>query len=427
MAQEENAPAPKRHGVQITFVPPPMEGTLSLGVFDEAGKLVRILKREATEKEFTLGLNGLITQWDGKNEAGAAAPPGKYSVRGYAVGELDVEGVAIHGNDWVTDEDSPRVQRILDGAFLVGGADQPSEPRYRFTAKAADGATVLLELNATGELVRQAAVEAAPSEPARDVAVRDGRVFLLEDGAELELPGVAGATYAFRLFDAAAGERPRVNAGSIWVIENAPEGVEVKQFLSSGEFRRRLKIAPEDPQPVAVSASAEANQLMLIEEAAGHQRVRILALEAVEPNEPKNSDAPPVQSTWRTVLSRSIHTSDKLAAAASHLSRERPFAAEEKCRVKLVPNPLLKDSATELDVKLGVDPTGSFISTLDGLPLQQLTETPHLKWAAVGRQGSGKLLTVLQSDGAVVEEFRVRKLANMMAFDAGEYELTQSP
>jgi hypothetical protein len=26
-----------------------------------------------------------------------------------------------------------------------------------------------------------------------------------------------------------------------------------------------------------------------------------------------------------------------------------------------------------------------------------------------GREGSGKLLTILQSDGAVVEEFRVRK------------------
>jgi hypothetical protein len=34
-----------------------------------------------------------------------------------------------------------------------------------------------------------------------------------------------------------------------------------------------------------------------------------------------------------------------------------------------------------------------------------------------------KALRVFQSDGAVVEEFRVRKLANMMAFEAGEYEL----
>jgi hypothetical protein len=285
----------------------------------------------------------------------------------------------------------------------------------------------VLELNAAGELVRHAPLETGSLAPTRNVAVRDGRVFLLDEGSEVELPGVTSATYAFRLFDQPAGERPRVNAGSVWVIERTAEGAEVKQFLTSGEFRRRLKIAPEDPQPVVVSAAAGANELMLIEEAAGHQRVRILALEAVEPNEPKTSDAPPVQSTWRTTLSRSIHASDTLGEAAAYLAQEKPFTADEKTRVKLVPNQLTKGTILELDVKLGVDATGSFISAMDGLPLRQLTETPHLKWAAVGRQGSGKLLTVLQSDGAVVEEFRVRKLANMMAFNAGEYELTQSP
>ena len=35
---------------------------------------------------------------------------------------------------------------------------------------------------------------------------------------------------------------------------------------------------------------------------------------------------------------------------------------------------------------------------------------------------AGKTLTLFQSDGAVVEEFRIGKLGNMMAFDAGEYE-----
>ncbi len=74
---QEAPPAPKVSGVQITFLPPPMEGTLSLGVFTKAGKLVRTLKREAVvEKDFTLGLNGLITQWDGKDDAGHTVPPG---------------------------------------------------------------------------------------------------------------------------------------------------------------------------------------------------------------------------------------------------------------------------------------------------------------------------------------------------------------
>ena len=51
-----------------------------------------------------------------------------------------------------------------------------------------------------------------------------------------------------------------------------------------------------------------------------------------------------------------------------------------------------------------------------------MTGTPHLKWAVIGAEGTA--LTLFQSDGAVVEEFRIGKLANMMAFDAGEYEWT---
>ena len=80
--------------VRITFIPPPIRGTLTLGIYDKAGKLVRVLHREATEEAFTVGLNGLITTWDGKDDSGAVLPPGKYHARGYSVGALEVEGVA---------------------------------------------------------------------------------------------------------------------------------------------------------------------------------------------------------------------------------------------------------------------------------------------------------------------------------------------
>ena len=100
--------------MRITFLPPPMEGTLSLGIYDKKGKLVRVLAREATEKDFTIGLNGLITSWDGKDDAGNLMPPGLYSARGYSVGAIEVEGIALHGNDWITDDDAPRPVRVLD-------------------------------------------------------------------------------------------------------------------------------------------------------------------------------------------------------------------------------------------------------------------------------------------------------------------------
>ena len=113
-AQEdaELPPPPKRPGVRITFVPPPLKGTLSLGIFNKAGKLVRTLHREAATKEFVVGLNGLITWWDGKDDAGAVAPSGKYFVRGFAVGAVEFEGEAFHFNDWIENEKSPRIRRI---------------------------------------------------------------------------------------------------------------------------------------------------------------------------------------------------------------------------------------------------------------------------------------------------------------------------
>lgn len=85
-------PTPARE-VRIHFVPPPMEGTISLGIFDEQGKLVRILHREAKIEDFAVEENSLSTIWDGKNDAGGDAPAGKYRARGYAVGDLKAHDI----------------------------------------------------------------------------------------------------------------------------------------------------------------------------------------------------------------------------------------------------------------------------------------------------------------------------------------------
>jgi hypothetical protein len=401
-----------------------VEGTLSLGIFDKAGKLVRTLHREATAEDLTVALNGLTTHWDGNNDAGQPVPKGNYSARGYAVGEIDIEGVALHGNDWITSEDAPHVRKVLSMAFIQPEADGAAAI-CRFRAETAAGETVVLELDSAGELLRTEAVtEAAkPVGEAPTVSIREGRVFILgEGGAETEVPGVTSATYAFRLFGSAREGRPRVNSQSVWVIEKTATGTEVKQFLTTGEFRRRLKVDPAEPQPVAVTASLDANQILLLEEGPGEQRVRLLSLEAVEPNAAENAEAPPVQSTWKTVFSRSIMASGDFAAVAGKLGRPEPLKPELKHTVRLLPNPLLKDESTALELQISTDSAGAFLRTHEGLPLATITEAPNLKWAVMGREGSGKILTILQSDGAVVEEFRVRKLANMMAFDAGDYE-----
>src|SRR5205809_5504271 len=77
--------------VRISFVPPPLEGTISLGIYDKNGKLVRVLHQEAKLNEFAIGADALVTQWDGKNDDEEDLPAGKYRARGYLVGSLKVE------------------------------------------------------------------------------------------------------------------------------------------------------------------------------------------------------------------------------------------------------------------------------------------------------------------------------------------------
>jgi len=77
--------------VRISFVPPPLEGTISLGIYDNNSKLVRVLHQEAESNEFMIGADALVTQWDGKDDDGEDLPAGKYHARGYLIGHFKVQ------------------------------------------------------------------------------------------------------------------------------------------------------------------------------------------------------------------------------------------------------------------------------------------------------------------------------------------------
>jgi hypothetical protein len=74
--------------VRISFVPPPMEGTISLGIYDQAGKIVRVLHQNAQLDDFSIGPDSLATRWDGKDNDQHDLPAGRYHARGYLVGPL---------------------------------------------------------------------------------------------------------------------------------------------------------------------------------------------------------------------------------------------------------------------------------------------------------------------------------------------------
>ena len=91
---EQTASASPARSARVSFVPPPLEGKISLGIYDAQGKLVRVLHREADLNEFTIGADALVTQWDGKNDNGEDLPVGRYHARGYLVGLLKVEDLS---------------------------------------------------------------------------------------------------------------------------------------------------------------------------------------------------------------------------------------------------------------------------------------------------------------------------------------------
>ena len=83
---------------RISFVPPPLEGKISLGVYDQSGRLVRVLHQEAEFDEFTVGADALTTKWDGKDDDEHDLPAGKYSARGFLVAPMKIGSEAVDGS-----------------------------------------------------------------------------------------------------------------------------------------------------------------------------------------------------------------------------------------------------------------------------------------------------------------------------------------
>jgi hypothetical protein len=359
-------------GEQITFVPPPLEGTLSAGVYTKDGKLIRVLAREATEKDFTVGLNGFITHWDGKNDNGTVVPAGTYFVRGYAVGELEVEGIAFHGNDWIKDEDSPRFAEVTD--------IQLANEELLVRGTAPD---------------RKTAITAA-------VKLRDGSVRLI--AADAENPTSSAATKMNWAIERVGTDDPPVMA----VVQRAPDGIEVL---------RRLDYESAEPQPQKILARPDDKEICLLERNASEIRVRILTLQ-----EAANDDAN-AESKWSILFSASVRRPPAPEQLATLLGRTPPPKIEAAVRQSLIRNELSEVSQAAVQLAAAFDERGSFLRTADGLPLRRVTDTANLKWSVLNREPDGAL-TLFQSDGATVEEFRLRKLNQMMAFDAGDYEWT---
>jgi len=371
-AQESSSPtatataAPR--SIRVSFVPPPLDGTISLGVYDAGGKLVRVLFREADINEFNIGNDSLSTTWDGKDDAGENVPPGKYTAHGFVVGELKIEGVGFFFNDWISSAEGPRFSRIKSLALhdenLLLGVDLIPPGDGHILYDIADKSVTLKDTDS------ETNSEEKPSTPGRD--------------------------------------------GTRWAIEHG----EVKQFAANGEFRRRLPILPEQPAAKAIAASMKEDKIFVLEENEKGQRVRALSLAATKGN---TKDQP--TSDWKVEFEKSIvaHKSFSIAGGKPVTTRAEENVPD-KVKVKLLANPLLNDDRVTVEMMIGLDADGSFIKSADGLPLCTISETQNLGRALLALNGASTI-DVFQDDGAVVEQFRVTGVDQMMSFDCGGFEL----
>jgi len=212
--------------------------------------------------------------------------------------------------------------------------------------------------------------------------------------------------------DASAGTPGR--DGTRWVIE----GHDIKQLSGTGELLRRLPVSPEEPQPKAIAASLKEDRIYLLEENKTRQRVRALSLVST-----KSEAAAEAVSEWKVDFEKSIVDHKNFSVVnGKPVTTPAEENVPDKVKIKLQANPLLNDDRVTVEMMIGIDADGSFIKSADGLPLCTISETQNLRRALLASIGASTI-DVFQDDGAVVEQFRVNGVDQMMSFDCGGFEL----
>ena len=156
-----------------------------------------------------------------------------------------------------------------------------------------------------------------------------------------------------------------------------------------------------------------------MEENAALQRVRGLTLVAT------NAATAPAEkaiSDWKVEFDKRIIAHQRFAIVGGRPLVGPDPASFETVTVKLRANPLEKDASATVDLAVAYDEDGSFLKTADGLPLRTVSETSHLTRVLLSPNGD-KSVDVFQDDDAVVEQFRINALDQMMAFDCGDFAL----
>jgi hypothetical protein len=479
-----SAPAEEPHAgaVPIRFVPATGSGTVSLGIYDREGLLVRVLCDEWPFSRFRVGLNGLSTTWDGKDNDGQAVPEGIYTARGFVVGDVAISGEAFHFNDWIESDDSPRIVSVAGAQLLPGGdvllmarlaGDQGALVRYSPESEAR-WRTMVAEPRP--EAAKQA--QLAFSEKTAFVLL-DGKIRSagLEDGAETPVPVSADGVVAiaargdrlallgngslrfFLLPDfASQGEEKNLPAplvsialldqgaiasaedGSVWRWQagwspvEMPPGTKVRA-VSAGRDNT-FWVLEENADGSTSAAHYNPDEGRLAEWSPGADAGRITEVAGTTEKDyfVASLTAPDIRRTvgirrksegegWEYVFDKKITRSAEFGWKDGQLSATGGETPQE-IAARLIVNPLDPGASRDLMLHAATNVAGPLLQTGDGLPLLRISSGAGYRRVMVVAGPNENTARFFQGDGSCVEEYALSGLGNMTSFDAGTIKMT---
>jgi hypothetical protein len=457
-------------GKQLIFIPPPIEGVISLGVYDTRGKLVRVLKQAAEIDSFKSGLDGLFVNWDGTDASGKNAAPGKYFARGVLIGDVNISGVAYHLNDWVDDAQNLRVKTISSPALLGGRSlavladtghqeilivDAASMKPQRFSV---DPGLVRLKSDGANLL-------AIYSDHIANIAVQNGTVSESNAAPNVRDADRSGANWAivtdqeiqYKTADqktTIALPTPDINRcallttslvvaspnGKLWRTEGdhlvpveldepgelldlcAGAGDQIWLLIGNGAktWLRQIDLAAKTskdltlpdglPKIRQLSASRTNSDLLLDADLNPGNRIIGLHFQAVKDQ----------QSVWEKWFDRSLVPHQFFDVRAGTVVRADTKTDSPPLLIRPENNPLENTRQPNFLLSAIADDQGVHLASVDGLPLLQISKTKgveQVKWEPNGASG----MKVYLSDGTVVEEYSITGLQNLYRFDAGSF------
>ena len=468
------------HAVEIRFVPPSAEGTISLGIYDSSGRLVRVLCDEWPIGNFNAGLNGLSTEWDGKDASGQPVVAGTYTAKGFHTGGVTVDGEAFHFNDWITTDDAPRIISV-DSLGILAGGDLLLAARLVGNK----GAWLRYSPQNANPWVILSTESLAESSPRTKLAVAGGRAFFLQDkklrvvdlttGKEVEPPDLVAdpldlggredrlailASDGIKIYDATNfAERSSFPLPAVKAVAVAPFGTE--DLVIAGEDGSLWHGAPEwkrletppTSKPRALATGRGETFWVLEQSDAGASAVvqyspsegRLAEWVAPATGQPValagsvDADYFAVifsgADTERTVAIRRNATNswellaDKTITASGGFGladgKPSPAAGDlpSEITVALPENPLDSSAPRSLLLRASALGGGTGLITADGLPLVRVSDDEGFGRLAVVAGQTPGTAQFYQGDGACVEQYGITNLGEITAINAGTVEM----